>query len=290
MIKQLYLLIKSLKYKPLNRYPLGHFYSPILSKKDFIDIEDQIWKEEESKTLPGINLNPEKQVALLKDFEKYYNDIPFKDEASSEKRYHFNNTSYSYTDAIILYSFIRHFNPKKVIEIGSGYSSALMLDTKDIFKMETNYTFIEPYPKLLNSLLKEEDKSSSKVLSTKVQKVPVEVFSELEENDILFIDSSHISKAGSDVNYELFRILPNLKPGVIIHFHDVFYPFEYPKSWIERGRNWNEDYLLRAFLSFNNEFEILFFSDYMHKHFKDAFINMPLAYKNTGGNIWLRRK
>ncbi|GAA3613442.1 class I SAM-dependent methyltransferase [Flavivirga amylovorans] len=290
MINQIYLLIKSIKYKPLNRYPLGHFYSPIISKKEFLELEEHIWEEAENKTLPGINLNSEKQISLIKEFEKYYDEMPFEEEASPEKRYCLGNNSYGYTDAIMLYSFIRHFNPKNVIEIGSGFSSALMLDTKDIFKMDTNYTFIEPYPKLLNSLLKDHDKNSCKIYKSKVQKVPIEVFNELEVNDILFIDSSHVSKAGSDVNFELFNILPSLKSGVIIHFHDVFYPFEYPKEWITRGRNWNEDYLLRAFLSYNNDFEILLFSHYIHEHFKDAFKNMPLTYKCTGGNLWLRKK
>lgn len=288
--KQVYLLVKAIKYKPLNTFPLGHYYSPIVSKNDFKEFEKQIWEEVENKTLQGINLHPEKQVSLIKEFEKYYQEMPFEYEPSLDRRYCFNNSSYEYTDAIILYSFIRHFNPKNIIEIGSGYSSVVMLDTKDIFKMNTKHTFIEPYPKLLYSLFKGNDKNDCKVFDTKVQNVPLKEFSKLERNDILFIDSSHVSKSGSDVNFELFKILPNLNSGVIIHFHDVFYPFEYPKEWVLAGRNWNENYMLRAFLSYNNEFEILFFSHYMHKHFKEAFENMPLTYKNTGGSLWIVKK
>jgi hypothetical protein len=288
--QQVRLLLKSIKYKPLNCIPPGHFYSPILSKNDFKEFEKQIWEDVENKTIPGINLNPEKQISLLKEFEKYYQEMPFDYERSLGKRYCFNNPTYEYTDAIILYSFIRHFNPKNIIEIGSGHSSAVMLDTKDIFKTETKHTFIEPYPDILYSLFKKNDKNDCKVFDTKVQNVPLKEFSKLERNDFLFIDSSHVSKAGSDVNFELFKILPSLNSGVIIHFHDVFYPFEYPKEWIVDGRNWNEDYLLRAFLSYNNEFEILFFAQYIHKHFKEAFEKMPLAYKNTGGNLWIVKK
>ena len=235
-------------------------------------------------------MNYENQISLLKEFEKYYKDLPFDDKKSDNKRYHFNNGMYDYTDAIMLYSFIRHFSPKNIIEIGSGFSSAVMLDTKEIFNMETALIFVEPYPELLYSLFKEKDNKNNKVLDTKVQHVPIEEFKKLNKNDILFIDSSHVSKTGSDVNYELFKILPNLNSGVIIHIHDIFYPFEYPKSWVEEGRNWNENYLLRAFLSFNDSFEILLFSDYMHKHYKEAFKNMPLTYKNTGGNLWLIKK
>jgi len=88
----------------------------------------------------------------------------------------------------------------------------------------------------------------------------------------------------------LNQILPRLKEGVLIHFHDVLYPFEYPKEWVFQGRNWNEDYILRAFLLYNSKFEILLFSDYIHKHHKEAFVDMPLTYKNSGGNLWIEKK
>jgi hypothetical protein len=205
-------------------------------------------------------------------------------------RYYFNNGSYEYTDAIILYSFIRHFKPKKIIEIGSGFSSAVMLDTNDIFNLKIKFSFIEPYPKLLYSLMRQNDINNCNIYDKKVQSVALEKFKDLNENDILFIDSSHVSKTGSDVNFEIFNILTTLNSGVLIHFHDVFYPFEYPKEWVLEGRNWNEDYLLRAFLSYNNSFEILHFSHFIHRHHKKAFQKMPLTYKNTGGNIWIRKK
>ena len=115
------------------------------------------------------------------------------------------------------------------------------------------------------------------------------LFDELAENDILFIDSTHVSKTGSDVNYILFEILPRLKPGVFIHFHDVFYPFEYPREWVFGGFNWNENYLLHAFLMYNETFEIKIFADYLHVHHKEIFKEMPLCYKNTGGNLWLQK-
>ncbi len=98
-----------------------------------------------------------------------------------------------------------------------------------------------------------------------------------------------MSKTGSDVNYILFDILPILNKGVFIHFHDIFYPFEYPKKWVYEGRNWNEDYILKAFLMYNSEFKIRLFSHYLHELHKDTFKDMPLCYKNTGGNIWLEK-
>jgi hypothetical protein len=165
-----------------------------------------------------------------------------------------------------------------------------MLDTRDIYKMDINIQFIEPYPDLLFSLFRDNDSKKCKVRDTKVQNVSLKEFRKLKANDILFIDSSHVSKTGSDVNFEIFEILPNLNPGVLIHFHDMFYPFEYPKEWVFAGRNWNEDYLLRAFLSYNNAYEIMLFSHYIHEHHKKAFKTMPLTFKNTGGNLWIRKK
>lgn len=283
-------LLKFGKLKPINKFRLGHFYSPIVSKVDLDSYENTLWSKNLPERIPGIELKPEQQKGLLAELSKYYDDLPFTEDKSDKTRYCFNNGTYSYTDGIVLYSMIRHFNPKRIIEIGSGYSSAVMLDTREKFAPEIELTFIEPYPKLLYSLFKDNDKKNCKVFESKVQSVALEEFQNLEANDILFIDSSHISKTGSDVNYEVFEILPSLAPGVIIHFHDMFFPFEYPKEWVYEGRNWNEIYLLRAFLNYNQDFEILLFSHYMHTKHKSAFENMPLSYKNPGGNLWLRKK
>lgn len=282
-------LLKFRSLKPINKFRLGHFYSPIVSKTELDTYEKDIWSELPLEIL-GIDLNPEAQRTLLEGFVTYYDDLPFTEEKTRENRYCYKNGTYSYTDGIVLYSMIRHFSPKRIIEIGSGYSSALMLDTKEKFSPETDLIFIEPYPKLLYSLFKEEDKKNCSVFDRPVQSVAIKEFRKLTVNDILFIDSSHVSKTGSDVNYELFEILPKLASGVIIHFHDIFYPFEYPKDWVYEGRNWNEIYLIRAFLNYNQDFEIILFSHFMHSLHKSAFKNLPLTYKNPGGNLWLRKK
>jgi hypothetical protein len=113
----------------------------------------------------------------------------------------------------------------------------------------------------------------------------------LEANDILFIDSSHVSKAGSDVNHLFFTVLPRLKPGVLVHVHDVFYPFEYPLGWLRQGRAWNELYLLRAFLQYNTAFEMLFFNSFLWKHHKEQLAaKLPRMATNPGGSIWLRKR
>ncbi|MBM1105306.1 class I SAM-dependent methyltransferase [Aurantibacter crassamenti] len=283
-------LLKFRKLKPINKFRLGHFYSPVVSKIDLDSYEDNIWPKNLPEDIQGIELQPEQQKTLLADLSKYYNDIPFTVEKSDKYRYYYKNGTYSYTDAIVLHSMIRYYKPNQIIEIGSGFSSSVMLDTREQFAPEIDLTFIEPYPQLLYSLFKENDKKNCTIFDSGVQSVPLKEFKKLQANDILFIDSSHISKTGSDVNYELFEILPSLASGVIIHVHDMFYPFEYPKEWVYEGRNWNELYLIRAFLSYNQDFEILLFSHYMHTMHQSAFEKMPLSYKNKGGNLWLRKK
>jgi predicted O-methyltransferase YrrM len=286
---ELLTFLKWKKFKPLNSSPHGHFYSPVVSKTELTDLDKQIWEDQFEDSIPGIELNKDKQTALLKKFSEYYRDLPFSEEKSGKSRYYYENISYAYTDAILLYSFIRHFKPNRIIEIGSGFSSAVMLDTRDLFCPNLDLTFIDPYPKSLLSLLRENDSENCKIVQSKVQHVKTDQFSILKKNDFLFIDSSHVTKTGSDVNYEIFKILPSLNAGVLIHFHDIFYPFEYPKEWAYEGRNWNESYLLRAFLSYNKDFEIVMFADYIHKNHSSAFGQMPLTYKNSGGSLWIRK-
>jgi predicted O-methyltransferase YrrM len=272
-------------------YPNGHYYSPVFLIEEIKKRESEIWKNREINGISGIELRTEEQKKLVQQFGNYYAELPFRSEKQEKIRYQFENGYYSYTDGIILYSMIRNLEPKQIIEIGSGYSSTVMLDTNELFfGNKIDLTFIEPYPDRLYSLMKEGDKEKNKIIVSDVQQVSLTVFEKLNAGDILFIDSTHVSKTGSDVNYILFEILPILKKGVFIHFHDVFYPFEYPKEWVFKGINWNEDYILRAFLMYNEKFEIKLFSEYLHKHHMDVFKGMPLCYKNPGGNLWIEKK
>ena len=123
-----------------------------------------------------------------------------------------------------------------------------------------------------------------------MQDVDVGRFAALEANDILFIDSTHVSRIDSDVNRIFFEILPRLAAGVLVHLHDVFYPFEYPREWVYEGRAWNENYVLRAFLQYNRAWEIRFFNNYLARRHPEAFFGaLPLARENPGGSIWLAR-
>jgi predicted O-methyltransferase YrrM len=271
-------------------YPAGHYHSPIASVDDLRQREGEIWKNAEVDGIKGIELNTDSQIALVGQFARYYADLPFKSKKDGRLRYWFENNYYSYTDGTVLYSMMRHFKPERIIEVGSGHSSALMMDVNELFFQNSiSLNFIEPYPERLYSLMSEEDRQQSVVWEKPVQTMDPAFFGQLRPGDILFIDSSHVSKCGSDVNFIFSEVLPSLNKGVLVHFHDVFYPFEYPKEWVLGGRSWNEDYLLKAFLMYNREFPIRIFSNYLHIHHKDAFKDMPLTYLNTGGNIWMEK-
>jgi hypothetical protein len=175
--------------------------------------------------------------------------------------------------------------------VGSGYSSCVTLDTNELFfNGDINCSFIEPYPKLLKTLLRDKDFSNNIIYEKKLQEVPLNFFLKLKNNDILFIDSSHISKLNSDVNYIIHEIIPILAKGVYVHFHDVFYPFEYPKAWFTEGRALNEQYILRAFLEFNSSFKVVLFNTMLSKMYPTLIEKLfPLALKNSGGSIWIKR-
>jgi len=270
--------------------PPGHFYSPIAPLDEIRRDEERIFGTVPT-TIPGVNLNEAAQLELLKRFVPFYDEMPFQSEKIEGFRYQFENHSYSYSDGTFLYCMIRHLMPKRIIEVGSGFSSCVTLDTNEHFAGGAiKTTFVEPYPELLRSLLKPSDEGSVRILPTRLQEVPIDEFKALQADDILFIDSTHVSRIDSDVNRVFFDILPVLNPGVHVHFHDIFFPFEYPKEWIFEGRAWNETYMLRAFLQYNSTFEIVMMNTFM-EHVHEEFFreHMPLCLKNRGGSIWLRK-
>lgn len=284
-----------LYYKSYSRFAPEHYHNPI---PNTLEVEE-LYKSEYFEEMNGIDFDFKNQLNLLEKFNDYYSEMPWdfnNDLKNNHLRYKNKGSYYRYSDAIFLYSIMRNFKPKRIIEIGSGFSSAIMLDTNDGFFRDSkiDFTFIEPNPQdRLNDLLKEEDKFNCKIIPDRVQNVDVSIYSKLEENDILFVDSSHITKTGSDLNFILFNILPILKKGVLIHFHDVFYPFDYPKSWIlDEKFYWNEPYILRAFMMYNSQFKLLFFNSAAHKFHLDYLKSqMPETLKDheNSGAIWIKK-
>jgi len=270
----------------------GHFYSPVVNLDDLEQRKEKIWKP--NRKLNGINLNEAGQQSFMHSLEEAAKLIPFAENPGQPGfRYYFDNKTYAHADGLVLFATLLTYKPNRVIEVGSGFSSALMLDTNDKFLNNSiRFTFIEPNPDMtLNRLLRKEDYANTDVKESLVQDVDPEIFKTLGENDILLIDNSHVSKTGSDVNYLMTEILPALNKGVIIHIHDIFYPFEYPKEWLLDLRlNWNEIYTVHSFLLFNNNFEIIFFSDQMQQTLKEDYKStLPLFFKDRPGSLWLRK-
>src|SRR6476660_1890010 len=290
-------MVKSENYKFLRFAAPGHFYSPIPNLNDVKANQDTLF-DRSPKEIPGVDLQFDAQIKLAQQFSDYYKDIPFPENKKEGFRYYLDNDFFSYGDGVILYSMMRRFNPKRIVEVGSGFSSAAMLDVSERFyNAGIDFTFIEPFPDRLFGIIGAQDKKQHRILQKPVQQVPPTVFNDLEKDDILFVDSSHVAKIGSDVLYLLFEILPSLRKGVIIHFHDILWPFEYPSSWLADGRAWNEAYVLRAFLQYNSAFRILYFNSMMElRHGAMLRSEMPLAMKTpsfpfTPGNssLWIQK-
>lgn len=271
-------------------WPAGHFYSPIPDLEDIRRREETLFPAAKPD-LPGVTIDPGRQLEVLRELARFYQEMPFPEQKQDGLRYYFDNPNFRHGEAIVLYGMMRWLRPKRIVEIGSGFSSSAMLDTNQrFFNNAIDCTFIEPYPELLINLFFPGDADRVRVLAKKVYDVTLDTFARLEAGDILFVDSSHVAKVGSDVNDIFFRILPALKPGVYIHFHDILHAFEYPKKWIYEGRAWNEAYLLRAFLQYNRSFSIEFFNSYVWEFLTEELVTrLPLARSSPGSSIWLRK-
>ncbi len=271
----------------------NHFYQPI---PDTSKLRNELWLKESS--LIGIDFNEEAQSNILTEFsEKFkleYESFPEK-QTSIPHQFYKKNIFLGAVDAEILHCMVRYLKPKRIIEIGSGFSTYVsaqaILENKKENGCECELIAIEPYP---NSVLKGGFPGLSELKSVQVQEVPVTEFLKLEENDILFIDSSHVLKIGGDVQYEFLEILPRLKSGVVVHVHDIFLPAEYPRELIYRDKRfYTEQYLLQAFLTFNSHFEIIWAASYMHlKHpekLEAAFSSYKRNSKHIPGSFWIKR-
>ena len=271
--------------------PIGHYYSPIPSYDDLERDQQRIFATHK-RDLPGIRIDEQRMRDYLDRFAGYCSEFPYTEERDPLLRFYLDNPTYSRGDAIVLYSMLRLLTPQRVIEIGSGLSTWLMIDINErFFRNGIKLVSVDPYPERMQDGLRGDDLKHIEILPHRVQDVDLRMFADLEPNDIVFIDSTHVSKCDSDVNRIFFEILPALKPGVLIHFHDTFWPFEYPRQWLlEIGVAWNEAYQMRAFLQYNHVFEIEFFSDYVANFMRaEAEASIPVFLRGPGASIWLRR-
>lgn len=269
----------------------GHYYSPIPDAAAVLARGDEVFFRQHQE-LPGIDLAFPRQEELLRLFLPFYPEQPFDEQPSARCRYGFANDQYGHADALFLYFVLRHARPRRVVEVGTGWSTCVMLDVDDLFLGgQLEITSIDPDPSRLRGSMRPGDERRVRILEQPVQDVPLDVYDRLQAHDVLFIDSTHVLKTGSDVNHLLFQVLPRLVSGVWVHVHDVPYPFEYPREWVAEGRAWNEAYAWRAFLQYNAAFEIQIINTCLEFLEPDWFRqNMPLCLKNVGGSMWLRRR
>jgi len=268
----------------------AHFYEPLPDRDDVAAALDA------RSELVGVDLAPERQLELLAQLRTWHDEyeaLP-RAEAESEDGFYVDNSLFGSVDAEVLYALVRHLQPRRLFEIGSGFSTLVSARAcranEQASGRACELVSFEPYP---NEALLGSVDGLSRIERNRLQDVPLEAFLQLEANDILFIDSSHVVATGSDVCRELLEIVPRLAPGVVVHVHDVFLPGEYPRKWLQDDRYfWTEQYLLQAFLAFNDSFEVVWAGQYMHlehpQALEDAFSSYdPVA--SSPGSFWFRR-
>ena len=256
-------------------FPLtDHYYEP---QFNFHKLNKNLCDD---RNLPGINLNLTKQIQNL-------NKLIYKDELiklnledkTSDYQFYIKNTFFEYGDAEVYYQLIRQLKPKNILEVGSGYSTLIALEAikknEDKDKVKTNITCIEPYE---NKWL---DNLNIEVLRKKIEDIDESYYSDLKNNDILFLDSSHIIRPQGDVLKIFLEILPKLNKGVIVHVHDIFTPKNYPTRWlIQENKFWNEQYLVEALMMNENKYEIYLMLNYLKNNAYDDLLKVCPYLKN----------
>jgi hypothetical protein len=251
-----------------------HYYEPI---PDFRTITRE--QLEGRREFPAIDFNWDQQLRLLRQLVRY------RDELQQFSYTDFQNDYFSGLDAAVYYALIRHLKPRRVIEIGSGYSTRFANKALTKNADGGTLTCIEPNPARLNGLALRVE-----LIQKRVEEIDVGFFSQLEANDILFIDSSHTVKFRSDVCYEFLEVLPVVRPGVWVHVHDIFFPHEYPAEWILKRRlALNEQYLLEAFLSFNREFQVALANHWLTLDHA-AVVSQLWPCNTVSSSFWFHRK
>lgn len=275
------------------RFPAGHYYSALPDAGALGREPDRgrVWPAQPDDP-PGIDWREEAQIALCRDVLAAQERLELAGEPTADPtEYHAANDQYPALDAWALEGLLRHLRPKRMIEVGSGYSSLVSARVnRELLDGAMRFTCIEPYPRdfLLAGL-----PGVSDLRIERIQETPLELFDELGDGDVLFIDTSHTVKTGGDVPWLFHRVLPRLAPGVVVHVHDVFLPGDYPREWVMDGWGWNEQYLVQSFLAFNAGFEIVLATPWMlTRHPQEmlrAFPGLPAHAARAGSSLWLRR-
>jgi predicted O-methyltransferase YrrM len=270
----------------------NHFYQPI---PDTRRLPETLWTRRSE--MVGVDLGEPAQLALLAElsaaYEREWAEFPA-EPGPDPWRFHFGNVFFESVDAEIYHGLIRRHRPRRIVEIGSGSSTYLAAQAVCRNEAEghpCDLVAIEPYP---NPVLSRGFPGLTRLVTAQLQSIPLDEFTTLGDGDVLFIDSSHVLRIGSDVQYEFLEILPRLRPGVLVHVHDVFLPDEYPRGWVmDEHRFWNEQYLLQAFLAFNRAFEVVWAGSFMNARHSGLLAAAIPSYRQgetVPGSFWMRRR
>jgi hypothetical protein len=273
--------------------PPGHFYSPLVDPREVAADRERLWPA--NPVVDGVDWNNDGHRQILT--EAFPRFLPLYDypetlpDGPQLADFYTRNPQFSWLDARALFVLLHLWRPHRLIEVGSGYSSLLIADVnRRWFDRQIEVTCIEPYPR---AFLRNRIGGISRLIEEKVQHVALGAFASLEAGDILFVDSSHVAKTGSDVNRIYFDVLPALARGVHIHIHDIFLPHEYPQTWVvDQNRSWNEQYLVRALLMYTKGFRVEFGCAYAFHAFPELVIKAlahPKGHGYGGGSLWLTK-
>jgi Methyltransferase domain len=244
--------------------------------------------------LPGVRWDLDSQIRFVS--ERLAQPIAeFRPPATAPEgshEYAIDNPSYNLLDATVAYGMVRWLRPRLILELGSGHSTLVTAQAGlrnqtegSPFRLEV----FDPFP----SVVREDLPGLHALHRTPAQEVPMTVFEELGAGDLLFVDTTHIVKIGSEVNFLVLEVLPRLRPGVVVHFHDIFMPYEYPRRWMEDfALYWNEQYLIQAFLAHNESWEVLIaiqaLSRMRRRELTDAV--GPAVIEHDAASFWIRRR
>jgi predicted O-methyltransferase YrrM len=250
-----------------------HYYQPVF---DPDSLPASVWARRHD--LPGIDFRTQEQLEFLRDLGRFGDECrwPEAPDPADPTRYHWDNGSFSYSSGCLLHSVVRHFDPKRVVEIGAGLSTLLLAETLATNEREhggkRELVTVDPYP---TDAVKALPDARRRLIPTDVQGVAIEELTALGEGDLLFIDSSHVVRTGGDVNYLYLDVLPRIRPGVVVHVHDIQLPYEYARSYSSQTEAprlfWTEQYLLQAFLALNPHYRVLLAGHWCQRDHADAF-------------------
>jgi methyltransferase family protein len=268
---------------------LQHFYSPIPRRGE---LPDEFW--DRKSELAGIDWDLDRQLANVAELQPALAEFrPPHGPTGRRHEFFIDNGLYQATDADLLHAMIRHHRPDLVIELGAGFSTLVSAGATEANRADGAATRLESYDPYAIPPSKDELPGLDVLKPVAAQDIPLEDFARLHDGDILFVDTSHTVKIGGDTTHIVLEVLPRLAPGVIVHFHDVFLPWHYPRDWIEHNRwYWAEQYLLQAFLAGNPDWEVLIGAYALSRERADELrrlvTNVDPAHPPL--SLWLRRR